>query len=239
MVLKISNTKQEVAKSFSEYFREFVRARNMVHVALSGGSTPRIVFEELADNFKNRIPWEQVHFYWGDERCVPPSDEESNFKMTNDFLLSKIDIPEINIHRIKGENEAADEASAYALTLKQNLPTYNGLPRFDLVILGMGDDGHTASIFPDQIDLWDSENYCEVALHPISGQKRITITGKMINNAAQVVFLVTGEAKAEKVREIMKREGAFETYPAFLVAPESGELIWFLDREAGALIPFE
>ena len=112
----------------------------------------------------------------------------------------------------------------------------NKVPQFDLVILGMGDDGHTASIFPHEIGLWDSANNCEVAIHPDSGQRRITITGKLINNAKTVAFLVTGSSKAEKVRSIITRGQGHESYPAALVAPSSGDLIWFLDEEAAALI---
>ena len=112
----------------------------------------------------------------------------------------------------------------------------NNIPQFDLVILGMGDDGHTASIFPHEIELWDSKNTCEVAVHPDSGQRRITITGKLINNAKTVAFLVTGSSKAEKVRTIITKEEGHDNYPASLVVPTSGDLIWFLDEEAAAQI---
>src|SRR5690606_20512735 len=123
--------------------------------------------------------WTRVHLYWGDERCVPPNDNESNYKMTVDHLLSKIDVPEENVHRIYGENIPKEEAIRYSEVLKSRLPQFEGVPQFDLIILGMGDDGHTASIFPYNIHLWDSGNVCEVAVHPDSGQKRITITGKI------------------------------------------------------------
>ncbi len=232
MILKIYNTKQRLADRFAEFFCNFTEEKVEVHVALSGGSTPRIVFEALAARYSSKVDWGKVHFYWGDERCVPPSDEQSNYKMTRDFLLSKVDIPETNVHRIKGENIPGDEALAYAKILQENIPLKNDVPHFDLLILGMGDDGHTASIFPHQIELWNSEKICEVAQHPETGQERITLTGKIINNAARVVFLVTGQAKAEKLREIVREEGSYNSYPAALVAPESGNLSWFLDREA-------
>ncbi|MGI9546569.1 MAG: 6-phosphogluconolactonase [Flavobacteriaceae bacterium] len=237
MEVKICNSKQEVAGRFSNYFYEFVKNREEVHIALSGGSTPKIVFEELASNFKDKILWDRVHLYWGDERCVPPEDDQSNYKMTMDHLLSRIDIPKSNIHRIKGENEPEVEAVAYAVMLENNLPRRNDLPQFDLVILGMGDDGHTVSIFPHQIGLWYSDRLCEVARHPLTGQQRITITGSVINNSDEVVFLVTGDSKAEKIREIMMEEGEFELYPANLVAPESGSLTWFLDVDAAGQLP--
>ena len=236
MQLKISKTKQEVAKNFADYLIDSVNQSPSLHIALSGGSTPKIVFDELASrNIPDEV-WQKVSLYWGDERCVPPSDNESNFKMTVEHLLSKINIPEANVHRIKGENKPEYEAERYQEILEKELPNSGGLPRFDLVILGMGDDGHTASIFPHEIELWHSKNLCEVAEHPESGQKRITITGKLINHATTVAFLVTGESKSEKVEEIINLEGDFKSYPANLVAPDSGNLFWFMDEAAAARI---
>ncbi|MEN8798282.1 MAG: 6-phosphogluconolactonase [Flavobacteriaceae bacterium] len=234
MILTIYNTKQELAEKFAEFFYDFTKGKEEIHVALSGGSTPKIVFEVLAARYSSKINWNKINFYWGDERCVPPSDDQSNYKMTREYLFSKIDIPKSNIHRIKGENLPEDEAIAYSKVLEENIPLNNGVPQFDLLILGMGDDGHTASIFPHQIALWDSDRNCEVAQHPESGQHRITLTGKVINNAARVVFLVTGLAKAEKLREIVREENSFIAYPAALVDPESGILNWYLDREAAS-----
>ena len=232
MDLKIFSTKEEVAKAFAEYFCDLVKDESDFNVALSGGSTPKIVFQELALNFGDKIAWDNLHFYWGDERCVPPTDDESNYLMTREYLLNRISMPKENIHRIKGENEPASEAVAYSDIIDKNLPKENHTPQFDLVILGMGDDGHTASIFPHQIELWDSPQYCEVATHPDSGQKRVSITGKIINNAKVVAFLVTGSAKADKVKEILNKEGGYQSYPASLVRPSSGELIWFIDLDA-------
>lgn len=232
MKLKVSNTKAEVAKDFAHYFAVVCSSKPEVRIALSGGSTPKIVFDELTTNFQPDIDWSKVHLYWGDERCVPPNDDDSNYKMTEEHLLSKIDIPELNIHRIRGENGPQYEAERYGDFLDEVLPKVNGIPTFDLVILGMGDDGHTASIFPYEIELWNSENYCEVAVHPDSGQRRVTITGQIINNAEIVAFLVTGENKAEKVSEIIYGKEIAENYPARLVAPVNGKIVWFLDQAA-------
>lgn len=239
MELKIYNTKVAVAESFSEYFKILVQSNETTHIALSGGSTPKVVFEYLSENFKNEIDWSTVHFYWGDERCVPPSHEESNYKMTVDYLLSNIDIPATNIHRVKGENIPEEEAVRYSEVLEQELPTVNEIPQFDLVILGMGDDGHTASIFPHEIHLWDSDKNCEVAVHPDSGQRRITITGKVINNAKEVAFLVTGDSKSEKIKEIINNEATAALYPASLVVPISGKLFWFMDTATSKDITLE
>lgn len=235
MKLKISKTKQEVALNFSRYLAILIANRSTVHIALSGGSTPKIVFDELAANFQEDIDWSNVHLYWGDERCVEPTDDQSNYKMTLTHLISKIAIPEENIHRIKGENDPEYEAKRYAEYLDENLPKVENVPQFDLVILGMGDDGHTASIFPHEIELWHSKKYCEVAIHPDSGQKRVSITGQIINNADTVVFLVTGGSKAEKYTEIKNQTGNYKNYPASLVNPSSGRLLWFLDEAAAGI----
>jgi 6-phosphogluconolactonase len=232
MKLEIYDNKQQVAQSFARYLADFINANDTVHIALSGGSTPKIVFDVLADAYAHRITWDKVHLYWGDERCVPPDDPESNFKMTADHLLSRITIPKQNIHRIKGENDPEDEARRYAAFLEKTLPIVEKRPQFDLVILGMGEDGHTASIFPNALGLWNSNKSCEVAVHPTSNQKRITITGGIINNAKAVAFLVTGGDKMQKVTQIVNKLNAYSTYPASLVAPKSGELRWFLDAEA-------
>lgn len=232
MKLKIYKDKQEVAEQFSEFLTKRIKRSNgQLNISLSGGSTPKIVFDHLADNF-SQLEWSKVNFFWGDERCVPPENEESNYKMTVDHLFSKIDVPEENIYRIKGENTPTGEAATYGETLSKVLPVVNGVPEFDLIILGMGGDGHTASIFQSNIHLWDSHNNCEVAVHPDSGQKRVTITGKVINQAKEVVFLVTGADKKEKVATILKGDEISKSYPAGLVNPSSGNLYWYLDEAA-------
>ncbi|MEC7771197.1 MAG: 6-phosphogluconolactonase [Bacteroidota bacterium] len=234
MDLKIYKDKQEVAEQFSSYFVDQLKDKDAFHVALSGGSTPKIVFDVLADNFADKVDWSNVHFYWGDERCVPPSDDESNYKMTVEHLFSKIEVPKENINRILGEKNPVNEAMRYANLLEIDLDRVEGTPQFDLVILGMGDDGHTASIFPHEIELWDSEDHCVVATHPGSGQKRVSINGKVINAAKEVAFLVTGASKAEKVKAVVEKTEGSDAYPASLVNPSSGNLVWFLDKEAAA-----
>jgi 6-phosphogluconolactonase len=236
MELQIYNTKEVVARNFAEYLENWIKDNGEVHVALAGGSTPKIVFDELSNTEKYKINWSKVYLYWGDERCVPPSDEQSNYKMTVTHLLDNINIPSKNIHRVLGENDPKKEAIRYGEVLAKNLPLNNEVPVFDMVILGMGEDGHTASIFPHEIDLWYSKNTCEVAIHPDSGQKRITITGNVINQSKTVVFLVTGDGKKEKVAEIIHKKGDYKKYPASCVSPQSGNLIWFLDSEAAAYL---
>jgi len=236
METKIYKDKNEVAVQFAAYFTGLIKDYGTFHVALSGGSTPKLIFDVLAAEYGDKIDWSQIHFYWGDERCVAPTDEQSNFKMTTDHLFSKIDVPKENIHRILGENQPQGEAMRYSNLLEINLDRVEEIPQFDLVLLGMGDDGHTASIFPHEIELWDAKDHCVVATHPDSGQQRVSIDGKVINKAKVVIFLVTGNTKAEKVKEILEKVGDYKKYPAALVAPESGKLIWFMDEAAAALL---
>ena len=236
MDIRRFKNKSEVAQQFSRYFEELVADKETVHVALSGGSTPKVIFDVLAEQFKDRIDWSMIHFYWGDERCVPPTDEQSNYKMTVTHLFSKVNVPDANIHRILGEADPLTEAMRYANLLEINLDRVNGIPQFDLVLLGMGDDGHTASIFPHEIELWNADDHCVVATHPESGQKRVSINGKVINTAKNVVFLVTGEAKAEKIETILNKQEGYQQYPAALVNPTKGNLVWFLDEAAASLV---
>ena len=199
MEVKVYQNKTKVAEEFSKYMIEKSAKQKTFHIALSGGSTPKIVFDVLAEEFSNDVDWK-------------------------------------NIHRIKGENDPKAEAKRYGDLLDKELPKELGLPQFDLVILGMGDDGHTASIFPHEINLWVSPDNCEVAIHPESGQRRVSLTGRIINNAKTVAFLVTGESKAEKVKIIIDREEGYLEYPASHVAPKTKDLVWFLDAAAAKLL---
>ncbi len=144
--------------------------------------------------------------------------------------------PKENIHRIKGENNPEEEAIRYAGEIKENLNFRGDNPVFDLVILGLGEDGHTASIFPDELELFEDERICAVATHPLSGQKRITITGKVLNNANRVFFLVTGASKSLRISEIMNDDEAAKLLPAYYISPTNGELIWFIDEAAAQKI---
>ena len=230
--LEILKDPDEVAKVFAAYLVQLIANGTQCNLALSGGSTPKILFDHLASEYGGSIDWPKVQLYWGDERCVPPEHEESNYRMTVEHLISRIEIPSGNIHRVRGEDDPETEAWRYGKEIMENLPSPNGLPQFDLIILGMGPDGHTASIFPPELYLLDSLKVCEVATHPESGQKRVTLTGKVINNATRVVFLVTGTEKAEKIEEILTHSGRWKDYPAAYILPEQGELKWFVDEAA-------
>jgi len=238
VVLVFENINQLV-KGLSEHFMKLLKSsQGIFNLALSGGNTPKAWFEDLAKNHANDIDWNKVHIFWGDERCVPPEDMESNFGMTKTFLLDHISIPSQNIHRIHGELNPEEEAEWYERELMENF-SGNNYPVFDLIILGMGEDGHTASIFPYQIDLWKSDKFCVAAAHPATGQQRISLTGKVINNAKSVVFLITGEKKAVKIKEIIYGEPAASAYPASMVNPVNGQLFWFLDKQAASQLTYD
>ena len=233
--IKLYEDGNAVAKAFAEKLVEIATSnKQTMHIALSGGTTPTLLFDILASEYSKKMPWNRIHFWWGDERCVPPTDNESNFKMTNDHLFRKIDINPNQIHRVKSELSPEKAKDYYISEIKQNLETQNGIPVFDLIILGMGNDGHTASIFPDQLDLLNSNTICAVATHPESGQKRITLTGKIINNAKLISFLVTGKSKADRIAEIFNNVEEAKKLPTYYIQPENGKLIFLLDKEAAA-----
>jgi len=202
------------------------------HIAVSGGKTPQVLFSEIASRYKDPGHWHHVYLYWVDERCVPPDHPESNFNMINDSLLRYLTLSYQHIYRMKGEDDPYAEARQYQNLIRSNVPLMNSLPCFNLVILGVGTDGHTASIFPDQIALFDSENLCEVSIHPATGQRRITLTGKVINNAKNIYVLVTGKDKSTIVANLLNEKRDIRKYPAAYIKPTHGELEWFLDDAA-------
>ena len=224
----------QLAVDFNNAVAEKAAMGESLTVALSGGHTPKAFFEVIAQPpYRDEIPWTNVVFFWGDERCVPPDNDESNYKMTNDALLSHINIPAGNINRVHGEDPPTNEALRYAKVIEENVSSNgNGFPEFDWIFLGMGDDGHTASLFPGASNLEEKEKICVVAEHPKTGQKRVSITFPVINNAKRVSFLVAGEAKAPVFKEILEKGDRKLPYPASMVEPEKGILEWYLDKAA-------
>jgi 6-phosphogluconolactonase len=212
------------------------KAGRSFNLVLAGGSTPRGVYEYFSKpEYKESIPWDVIHFFWGDERCVPGDHKDSNYKMAQQALLDPLAIPSKNIHRIHGENAASEEASRYAEEIKRHCHLADGeMPRFDWILLGLGTDGHTASLFPAVEAVEDPAGICAVAVQPESGQKRITLTLNVLNHAKRVSFIVTGESKAQVVAEILNQSQQSQHYPAAQVHPEQGKLEWFLDQEAAA-----
>jgi 6-phosphogluconolactonase len=205
-----------------------------IHIALSGGNTPKQIFNYLTKHYGERLANPNFHFWWGDERCVAPTSDESNYKWANLLWLQPIGILPIRIHRVIGENKPTDEAIRYSNEITKLVTFKDYTPRFDLILLGLGDDGHTASIFPHQMELLHTEKTCAVATHPISEQKRITFTGKLLNQAAQVVFISTGKGKAKMIQNVALN--AMPEYPASHINPTYGTLEWWIDKEAAELL---
>lgn len=212
---RILDTPELVARQFAVDFANLVdQTVGDFHVALSGGSTPKLLFALWASSDCPRTEWSKVRFYWGDERCVPPDDPDSNFGVTRDLFFGPAGIPERNIHRVLGENDPQTEAARYGQLLENQLKSDSGKPVFDLVMLGMGSDGHTASIFPDQMSLMQDDRICALATHPDSGQQRVTITGPVIAAATRIAFLITGSSKTEKYRGIIGGTDDSKSWPA-------------------------
>ncbi|MEM6878617.1 MAG: 6-phosphogluconolactonase [Bacteroidota bacterium] len=236
--LVIGDRPAEVCKKLADFIVEdMAQKTGPYHIAWSGGSTPKVLFALLADDYQDRIDWSRVHSYWGDERMVPHSHEESNYRTCRSLLLDKVPVTDSQIHPVPTDLMPDVAASAYSEILLENLPANSeGLPVFDLNILGMGDDGHTASIFPHQMELLNDKRVCAVATHPESGQKRVTITGPVINASDKTIFLVTGERKAEKISQILQQKDGAEQFPATHVRPNPGELYWFVDEGAHTLV---
>jgi len=215
----------ELARGAAELFV----AEQPETVALSGGSTPKLMFQMLADQFRDDVPWDKIHFFWSDERHVPPDDPESNYRMANEALLSHVNGI---VHRIPSENpDAAAAANEYEQTLVE--VTKQTLPRLDLIFLGLGTDGHTASIFPGSEVLHETKRLVAAPYVEKFNSYRITMTLPLLNNGATVVFLVSGAEKAEIVKAVFEGENK---YPAQAVKPTEGELIWMLDKEAAAYL---
>ncbi len=228
------------ADEFVELRQEAIKAHGRFTVALSGGSTPKALHAVLAERSTENprlIDWSRVQVFFGDERHVPPDHPDSNFRMANETLLSKVPIPKENIHRIHCENpDAAEAAAEYDAELARAFQLKQGeFPRFDLVLLGMGPDGHTASLFPNTEALKETTKRVVANWIEKFNTWRVTFTRPTINNAAAVMLMVAGEDKADALAEVMDG-GSPETYPVKYVKPVSGKLIWIVDRAAAKLL---
>lgn len=205
--------------------------RETASVVLSGGNTPKRLYELLAGApLRERLDWSRVHFFWSDERCVGPEDPQSNYGMAWRTLLSKIDVPADHIHRIRAESGDAERAAAeYETEIRNLLP---GEPSLDLVLLGMGEDGHTASLFPGTA--WDESRLVIANYVPRLGACRISMTPRLLNTAKTVVFLVAGNEKARAVLRVINQPGS--DLPVAGIRPRNGRLVWLLDHEAASLL---
>lgn len=230
---------EAAAEAFAKYAADAVSARGVARIAISGGSTPKRMFELLAEEpFRSQIDWSKLLLYWVDERCVAPDDADSNYRMTREHLLSKVPIPEANVFRMDGEINPEEAASRYEATLRNTFRLEGAeTPAFDLLLLGMGDDGHTASIFP-QTSAIDAMGTLVTANHvPQKDSWRITLTWPVINTARNVVFLIEGTAKADVLHEVLLGEYDPDRLPSQLIRPDSGKLGLLLDAEAARRLP--
>lgn len=213
-----------------------INAQGYFSIALSGGSTPKTVYELLTDKaFSRYVDWEHTHIFWGDERCVPPDHIDSNYRMARLALLDNVPLPVSNIHRMKGELDPAQAAADYEQTLRQFFARRrDGSVRFDLVLLGMGDDGHTASLFPGTAALEETERLVAENYVEKLDAWRLTLTAAAINAADRVMFLVSGKSKAETLQQVLEGSGQPYELPAQLIQPASGNLLWLLDEPAAS-----
>ena len=233
----ITKDSQALAIAAAEHFvalaREAIVTRGRFSVAMAGGSTPRGVYERLAsEGFAERVDWQRVHLFWGDERCIPPDHPDSNYRMARETLIEHAPIPPEQVHRMHGEDPPVEAALAYEKLLHAHFST--GGKDFDLVLLGMGEDGHCASLFPGTAAIHEEKHW--VLAHYVDRLQawRISLTPVILNAAVEVAFIVSGKEKAERVRQVQDDVHRPGTLPAQIIRPTSGRLTWFLDQLAAS-----
>jgi len=238
--IRILTTPQELSEVAAEEVvraaKEALAERGRFTIALSGGSTPKNLFNLLATNARNVLPWDCTFFFWGDERHVPPTDPDSNYRMAEETMLSKIPVNVGNVFRVPAENpDASAVAEAYEQTLRKFFQLEPGqVPVFDLILLGMGLDGHTASLFPNTAGLQEKARLVIANWVDKLKASRITLTVPVLNAARCVAFMVSGIDKAAVLRTVLEENAPAEQYPSKLIRPERGKLLWLLDRAAAS-----
>ncbi len=226
---------EAAAGLFIESCARSILERGRCLVALSGGGTPSTLYELLGKSpYAEQIDWMHLHLFWGDERCVPPEDLQSNYRQVHDLLLTRVPIPTENVHRVHSEEEPGDAAIEYALTLKGFATPPLNWPRFDFVLLGMGDDGHTASLFRGSEVEMQAPTAAVTANYEGRPANRVTLTPSVFNAARRVVFLVSGESKSQTLADVLYGTYQPQQFPAQRIRPADGELIWMLDQAAAA-----
>ncbi len=240
--VKVCPTVDEVTRDAAELFAasvsSAVSARGQARVAISGGSTPKAVFELLARDYADKISWGHVQLFWVDERCVPPADKESNFGMTKQAMLDKVPLPAANVHRMEGELDPQEAAARYEAEIRNTLRLEGAeTPAFDLILLGLGPDGHTASLFPHTEALHELARICLANHVPQKDTWRLTLTWPVITQGREVVFLIEGEEKAGVLKTVFTGAYDPEQYPAQLIRPANGRLALLLDQAVAAQLP--
>ena len=238
-VRRLSTPQELFAVAAEEVVRaakQAVMERGRFTLALSGGSTPRALYTLLATNARSSLPWNRTYFFWSDERHVPPTDPDSNYRMAYESMLVKVPVPSANVFRVPAENpDAATTADIYEQALRKFFAAEPGeVPRFDLILLGMGPDGHTASLFPETAGLREKSRLIIANWVEKLKTSRITFTLPLLNAAREVAFLASGADKAPALKAVLEGNAPGEQYPAKLVRPSDGKLIWFVDRAAAS-----
>jgi 6-phosphogluconolactonase len=230
----LESLSQAAAELVMEQSKKAIEARGRFSLVLSGGSTPRCTYELLAaERFRTSIEWDKIHIFWGDERCVPPDDPRSNERMAREVFLDHVPVPQEQIHPIRCAGSPQQAAQDYESTLKDFFGRHD--PSFDTVLLGLGEDGHAASLFPGSPALKENKRWV-VAVH--SGKEdfdRVTLTPVVINRASNIVFLVAGKEKARILREVTADTTVGGPLPARLIRPSIGQLVWLVDKDAGGV----
>lgn len=244
--LRLYAAAEDLAQAAAELFvtlaASAIAARGEFMAALSGGATPRAMHLRLAaPDFAARVDWGRVHLFWGDERCVPPDHPDSSYRMARETLLDRLSLPVDHIHRIRGEIDPVQAADEYERGLRAFFASRNrAAPRFDLIFLGMGDDGHTASLFPGTRAVREAVRWVVMVEHttpPAPLVARVTLTPAALNAAAHVAFLVSGAGKAARLREVLTTPPQPDRLPAQIVRPTDGELLWLVDAPAASGLP--
>ena len=231
---------RDAAEIFLEQAAKSIRERGQFLAVLNGGSTPTRLFQLLASDYRDKIDWSNTHIFWGDERLVPAEDQESSYGQARHLFLQHVPIPEENIHPIHGSLGPVEATQQYAAVLKQfAAPPTLEFPRFDLVFLGMGEDGHTASLFPgSSLDMTDPVISVSAQYQNRPAQ-RVTLTPQVFNQAHVIAFMATGEKKARTLAEVLSGHYTPELYPAQRIEPKNGKVIWLVDEDAASKLPME
>jgi 6-phosphogluconolactonase len=238
----IETLNQAAARYIIDTAQEAVRVRGRFKIALSGGSTPLALFRQLAlPLLCDEMPWQDTHFFWSDERCVPPSHAESNYFQVREALFKRAPVMPENIHRVQGELPPNAACREYLMQLRRYADGEMPFPIFDLVLLGLGDDGHTASLFPGTRaeEEWTQAALAVTAHYGDRPANRVSLTPLVFNAARAVLFLVTGSSKAQAVAATLQGQQDWARWPAQMVSPTSGTLKWFMDDAAGSALRHE
>lgn len=235
MKLHIYKNKEELSKALASWMCEVIgdtlKEQEYFTLVLSGGSTPQLLYKTLiSDDFKDKINWSRIHVFWGDERAVPYADDRNNAKMAHNLLLNHVDIPAANVHIMRTDIEPNFATDAYRKMLHDFFD--NTSSTFDLVLLGMGDDGHTLSLFPGSTIIEEHQHWVNSVYNSDQEMYRITLMPKIVNRAAKIAFMAEGEKKAKMLQQVLQGPYEPSNYPAQIIKPEDGELHWFVDEAA-------